>query len=306
MRRALQRREDPRLSSSLHRPGGGRRRCDGGPRTGGRHRLDLPRARSCARPRRLRALDPGRDVRSRGGLQSRAGRLHASLRRRASLLRRTCDRGRWTADGGRARARGPPAEARAGLGLLLRRGRRRRGRVPRVAEPGRALAPAGALLLREQSLRDGDRDRALRVRDRARAEGGELLDPGLVGRRHGRRGGGGRRAPRGTGDPRRERTDLPGAPDLPVSGPFHVRSRAIPREGRGGELEGARSDLAPRAADARGGQPRRCPARGARGRRRRRDRGRRRLRRRREPRARRRAASLRPFRAETGPRTGAA
>ena len=40
-------------------------------------------------------------------------------------------------------------------GLLLRRRRRRRGRVPRDDEPGRALAPAGPLPLREQPLRDG-------------------------------------------------------------------------------------------------------------------------------------------------------
>ena len=56
--------------------------------------------------------------------------------------------------------RRPPAGPPPGDRLLLRRRCGRRGRVPRVDEPGRAVAPAGALLLREQPLRDGDRARA--------------------------------------------------------------------------------------------------------------------------------------------------
>ena len=46
--------------------------------------------------------------------------------------------------------------------LLLRRRRGRRGRVPREPQSGRAVAAAGAVRLREQSLRDGDRPRAIR------------------------------------------------------------------------------------------------------------------------------------------------
>ena len=55
---------------------------------------------------------------------------------------------------------------RPGHRLLLRRGRRGRGRVPRDDEPGRPVAPAGAVLLREQPLRDGHGAGPLRVRDR--------------------------------------------------------------------------------------------------------------------------------------------
>ena len=71
-------------------------------------------------------------------------------------------------------------------GLLLRRGRDGRGRVPRVDEPRRAVAAARPVLLREQPLRDGHRARALGVRDRPRPEGGRLRDARLGGRRHGR------------------------------------------------------------------------------------------------------------------------
>ena len=116
------------------------------------------------------------------------------------LLRRQRDRRRRAAARGRAGARrphaGPPPRDR----VLLRRGRRRRGRVPRVDEPRRAVAAAGAVLLREQPLRDGHRARAVGVRDRPGAQGGQLRDARLVGRRHGRAGGRGRRptAPRPT------------------------------------------------------------------------------------------------------------
>ena len=53
--------------------------------------------------------------------------------------------------------------------MLLRRGRGGRGRVPRVDEPRRAVEAAGALLLREQLVRDGDVARPIGVRDRHRA-----------------------------------------------------------------------------------------------------------------------------------------
>ncbi len=62
--------------------------------------------------------------------------------------------------------------------LLLRRRRGRRGRVPRVDEPGGAVEAAGAVLLREQPLRDGHRARALRVADRPVRQGGLLRHAG--------------------------------------------------------------------------------------------------------------------------------
>ena len=55
--------------------------------------------------------------------------------------------------------------------LLLRRGRRRRGRIPREPQPRRAVGPAGAVRLREQSLRHGHGAGALRIRDRHPAQG---------------------------------------------------------------------------------------------------------------------------------------
>jgi hypothetical protein len=51
--------------------------------------------------------------------------------------------------------------ARTGHGLFLRRGRGGRGRVPRDAEPGGAVGPAGAVRLRKQRLRHGHGHRAL-------------------------------------------------------------------------------------------------------------------------------------------------
>ena len=50
--------------------------------------------------------------------------------------------------------------------LLLRRRRGRRRRVPRVHEPGRAVGAAGAVLLREQPVRDGHGDGARAGADR--------------------------------------------------------------------------------------------------------------------------------------------
>ena len=70
--------------------------------------------------------------------------------------------------------------------LLLRRRCRRRGRVPRVHEPRRAVAAPDPVLLREQPLRDGHRASALGVGDRLVAQGLELRDARVAGRRHGR------------------------------------------------------------------------------------------------------------------------
>ena len=54
---------------------------------------------------------------------------------------------------------------------VLRRGRGRRRRVPRVDEPGRAVEAAGGVLLREQLLRDGHGAGPLRIADRPVRQG---------------------------------------------------------------------------------------------------------------------------------------
>ena len=116
--------------------------------------------------------------------------------------------------------------------LLLRRRRGRGRRVPRIAESRGAVAAAGAVRLREQSLRDGHAPRALRVADRHRSRRRELRHAGATGRRHGCRSpsrrrprAGGRRIRAGAGPQFLECTDLP----FPRS--FDVRRRALPRQG---------------------------------------------------------------------------
>ena len=82
----------------------------------------------------------GGDVRQGRGLQPRARRLDAPLRRRHPLLWRQRHRRRRPAarrgSGARRQDAGPATRHR----LLLRRGRRGRGRVPRSHESRRALA----------------------------------------------------------------------------------------------------------------------------------------------------------------------
>ena len=62
--------------------------------------------------------------------------------------------------------------------LLFRRWCGRRGRVPREHEPRRAVAPAGAVRVREQPLRDGDGAGAGRGRDRHRPQGRRISHAG--------------------------------------------------------------------------------------------------------------------------------
>ena len=119
--------------------------------------------------------------------------------------------------------------AKTGHRVLLRRGRGRRGRVPRVHEPRGALAATGAVLLREQPVRDGHRARTLGVGDRHRAQGVRVRDAGVAGRRHGcrRRRAGGTRA-------RRTRFATAAGPICSscgptVPGPLDVRPRAVSR-----------------------------------------------------------------------------
>ncbi|MCC6749096.1 MAG: alpha-ketoacid dehydrogenase subunit beta [Deltaproteobacteria bacterium] len=145
-------------------------------------------------------------------------------------------------------------------GLLLRRRGGGRGSLSRVPQPGRPLGPPGALPLREQLLRHGHGPCALRVGDPPQPEGGELRGARLDGRRDGRAGGGARRDEGRGRHPRRQRTALPRAPDLPLPRALHVRSGALPREGRGRGLEeaGPHRDLL--GAAAAGGLSRRRSA----------------------------------------------
>ena len=90
----------------------------------------------------------------------------------ATVLRRQRHRRRRAAARGRAGPRRPDARRERCHRLLLRRRRRRRGRVPRVPQPGRAVAAAGPVLLREQPLRHGHRAAPRPRRDRPGAAGG--------------------------------------------------------------------------------------------------------------------------------------
>ena len=109
-----------------------------------------------------------------GCSRGRGGSMHLFDARHA-LLRRQRDRRRRPA-AGVSGWRSPTSCATRPTrhGLLLRRGRGGRGRVPRVAEPRRAVAAAGAVHLREQPVRDGHGARALGIADRPRGEGRRL------------------------------------------------------------------------------------------------------------------------------------
>ncbi len=157
--------QDPRLPAPLHRRGGrrGRRHAGARRRT---TRSSPPTASTATRcPRRRR--------RARSWPRCTARRPAAAA---AAAARCTCSTpprrfyggnaivGRRAAAGRRAGARRQDAGPRRRHRVLLRRRRRRRGRVPRGAQPRRAVAAAGAVLLREQPLRDGHRARPLGVR----------------------------------------------------------------------------------------------------------------------------------------------
>jgi pyruvate dehydrogenase E1 component alpha subunit len=123
-----------------------------GPASRGRHRGDLPRAR----PR------PGARVSARpimaemygkveGCSRGRGGSMHL-FDKETRLLRRQRHRRRRPAARGRTGAGRDAMQGRAARhGLLLRRGRRRRGRVPRVHEP-RALWKLPVLFCCENNL----------------------------------------------------------------------------------------------------------------------------------------------------------
>ena len=180
------------------------------------------------------------------GLSQGQGRLDAPLRQERQLPGRPRHRRRPPAAGGGRGVRHQVPGRRPGRALLLRRRRRARGRVPRVAEPRRALEAAGRLRLREQPLRHGhghppgaraDGDLALRrdVRHPRRGRG-----------RHGRAG---RARVRGA----RRRAGAAGqvaGPDrgahLSLPRPLDARPgrRGVPDQGGGRAREAARPDHA--------------------------------------------------------------
>ncbi len=88
-------------------------------------------------------------------------------------------------------------------GLLLRRRRGGRRRIPRDAQSRQALASAHSFRVREQSLCDGHGGRARRSRHRLRPQGVGLQDRRRKSRRDGRRSRGKRGAQGHRADPRR-------------------------------------------------------------------------------------------------------
>ena len=152
---------------------------------------DLSRARSRPRARCDPGLDHGRDVRSGRGLQPWPRRVDAPVRRRHALLRRQRDRRWWSADRGRSRARRPPASSGRGVTrVFFGEGAVAEGEFHECMNLAALWRLPGALLLREQPLRDGHRrcDRSESETDIA-LQAVHLRDGGLVRRRHGRRRG---------------------------------------------------------------------------------------------------------------------
>ena len=172
VRRALQRRQDPRLPPPLHRRGGGGGRRDAGarrPRTTSSPPTASTATRSRAASRPARSW-PRCTARPTAAAAAAAARCTSSTSRGASTAATPSSAaGCRSPSGWRSptSCTGAPRRHR----VLLRRRRRRRGRVPRVAEPGRAVEAARAVPLREQPLRDGHRARAPPGADRHRAQG---------------------------------------------------------------------------------------------------------------------------------------
>ena len=139
--------------------------------------------------------------------------------------------------------------------LLLRRGRRGRGRVPRDHEPGRAVATCRcSSAARTTSTPWAPPSSAARRSPTSRmraagygmpawpVDGMDVLavaDAARAGRARG---------------PRRRRPGVPRAAHLPVPGPLDVRPRALPLQGRGRRLatSATRSACSPSACDAGG------------------------------------------------------
>ena len=148
-----------------------------------------------------------------------AGRLHAPVRLQRRQPRRDQHRGLGPAGRGRRRAGLEDAGQRPGDAVLLRRRRLQRGHVPREPEPGRDLAAACRVPVREQRLRRAERGQpdgvgARRVHARGRVRH-PRRDRGRAGRRRRLRGG---RRGRRAGPPGR-RPVAGGDQDLPVPRP---------------------------------------------------------------------------------------
>src|SRR6266545_6079493 len=196
-----------------------------------------PRHRQGRQPRGLpcRADEPGhRPLR-------RQGRLHAphhGLAQHARLLR---DRRRPPPDRLRRGLVGQAPGHRAGRRRLLRRRRHQHRRLPRGPQPGRRLAAAGAVHLREQPLHgvhlDPGRDRRGPA---GRRPGARLRPARRGGRRQRRRGRAARRGRCGSPGPRRQRADRDRGAHLPAVRPLPGRPRHLPAQGGGRRLAASR------------------------------------------------------------------
>ena len=174
VRRALQRREDPRLPAPLHRRGSHR---------GGRHAGAHP-ARTRSSPptastgTRSRAASPhgghGRDVRQGARAAAGARRIDAPVRSHAPLLRRQRHRRGRIADSGRARAGGQDAESTQVTACLFGDGAVAEGEFHESLNLAALWKLPVLFALREQPLRDGHRARAVQSQTDLASEGAEL------------------------------------------------------------------------------------------------------------------------------------
>ncbi|CAD5375760.1 putative Uncharacterized 50.6 kDa protein in the 5'region of gyrA and gyrB [Pseudomonas sp. OF001] len=232
---------DPRRDAPVQRPGALRRRrlrapeCRG---RGHRHPPPAPHRRGQGRPPQRNGR---RDLRQEDRPVRWARRAHAPVRPTGELLLLGDHRPGHGPGGGRGAV--APAAGQAGCrGGLHRRGCRQPGRLPRDAEPGRAVEAAGGVRHRGQRLGNlGGQaglhpDRAqLRARRRLRHAGG--VRPRQRRRRHLRRRRRGHRprTRRAGAHPDRDRDLAPGRP-------LHGRRRAVPPGRREGGAAGPRPD----------------------------------------------------------------
>ena len=149
--------------------------------------------------------------------------------------------------GGAALAAKLRGQARRG-GVVLRRRRGRAGRLPRGGQPGRAVAAADRVLLREQRLRGVLADRRPAPGADGRPRG--RVRPRLRAGRRQRRGGGRRgHDRRGAAHPRGRRPGVRGGRHLPLARPLRGRPGEVPQRRRAVGVAAARpAGHHPRAA----------------------------------------------------------